>query len=599
MAKQKTKKKGKSNRKPEVITPQFRLTPLHYFMALVAAGFAFVLYINTIGHGYVLDDYSAITINRYVQEGFAGIPKLMTVDFWHFSNMQLGYYRPLALITFAMEYQVAGLSPQVSHTVNTLLFALTVFMSFLLVSRLFSTKNLLFPLIVSLLFAAHPIHTEVIDNLKGRDELLSFLNTIVMLYLAIRYMDTRKTSRLVLALIFFYFALLSKESAMIGVVLLPLVLYYTQPRSMGKIALNILPFVAVLILFLVQKRLALGPDSTVIPTDIVNYPYQGDAVKIPSTFLLFLFSIRMLVFPWPLRYDYSFNQIPAVEWNSIWALMGLVVFITLLVFTVIQIKKRTPPGLILGFFYITMIPLMAFIILRGGIFAERNLFAPSLAFCMAVGFLLEKVTKTGMSENPGNSLPKMIKNNIPVLIPVILVSALYSWQTYNRNKVWTDPLSLFEADVKTGENSAQNQLHYGSELVTLAAAETAPQVKDSLVQAGKVAIRRALHIHPRFGDAMFRYAYANEVILTYRPEPAYVDSTIYFFNRAIEYAPRYSEAYRHLGIIYEWMQRYDVASYYYNRAFEINPQSLEAKQKADELRTTRGLDVRVNPLSNK
>jgi tetratricopeptide (TPR) repeat protein len=76
----------------------------------------------------------------------------------------------------------------------------------------------------------------------------------------------------------------------------------------------------------------------------------------------------------------------------------------------------------------------------------------------------------------------------------------------------------------------------------------------------------------------------------------HVDSAIWYFNKAIELAPGLSDAYRHLGIIYEWIQRYDVASYYYNKAFEINPTSWEAKQKADELRTTKGLDVRENPL---
>jgi len=385
MAKQKIKHKG--GRKPivEGATPSLRLTPLHYSLALVAAVFAAVLYLNTLNHGYVLDDYSAITINQYVQEGFAGIPKLLTVDFWHFSNMQLGYYRPLSLITFAIEHQFAGVAPGLSHSVNVFLFALTSFLVFLLAGRLFSGSYILFPLAVSLLFAAHPIHTEVIDNLKGRDELLSFLNTVAMLYVAIWYLDTRKTRRLILALLFFYFALLSKESAMIGIVLLPLVFYYTHPGSWWKLCRNVLPYLAILIFFLIQKRLALGPDPAVIPNDIVNYPYREEAVKLPTMFLMFLFSIRMLVFPYPLRYDYSYNQIPAAEWNSVWALIGLALFISLLIITLIQLKKRNRSGLILGFFFITMVPLLAFIILRGGIFAERNLFAPSLAFCMGLG----------------------------------------------------------------------------------------------------------------------------------------------------------------------------------------------------------------------
>ncbi|MEI7982905.1 MAG: tetratricopeptide repeat protein, partial [Bacteroidota bacterium] len=108
----------------------FRYNPSHYYTGLVIAVFALVIYANSFRNGYVLDDYSAITINRFVQEGLAGIPKLMTVDFWHFSNMKLGYYRPLSLITFAMEYQFFGANPHVSHFFNALLFAITVFLMF-------------------------------------------------------------------------------------------------------------------------------------------------------------------------------------------------------------------------------------------------------------------------------------------------------------------------------------------------------------------------------------------------------------------------------------------------------------------------------------
>src|SRR5687767_10786654 len=58
---------------------------------------AFLLYSNTINFGYVLDDSAAVVENQFVKKGIAGIPDLLKTDFWHFSNLQLGYYRPLAL----------------------------------------------------------------------------------------------------------------------------------------------------------------------------------------------------------------------------------------------------------------------------------------------------------------------------------------------------------------------------------------------------------------------------------------------------------------------------------------------------------------------
>ena len=335
---------------------------------------------------------------------------------------------------------------------------------------------------------------------------------------------------------------------------------------------------------------SLGSVEAVVPNDIINYPYHAEAVKFSSVFMLFLFSIRMLLIPYPLRYDYSYNQIPAVGWESGWAWLGLLVFIGLLVVAGLQVKKKTWVGLALGVFYTGMIPLVGFILLRGGIFAERNLFLPSLAFCIGLVWLLGKITRADFTAN------SRMKTNILFLVQVLLIFLLYSFGTIRRNPVWKDSFTLFAHDLKSGERSAQNQLHYGSDLVMNAVKEKDLKKKDQMITEGMAAMKQALRIHPAFGDALFRYGYAYEVKLTYQREVKYVDSAIWYFNQAIEFAPGLSDAYRHLGIIYEWIQRYDVASYYYNKAFEINPTSWEAKQKADELRATKGLDVRENPL---
>lgn len=587
------KRPGKKSSVKQIV---FRYIPTHYYLGAVIACFAFTIYFNSLNNGYVLDDYSAITINRYVQEGFSGIPKLMKVDFWHFSNMKLGYYRPLSLVTFAVEYQFFGASPRVSHFFNVTFFALTVFFLFLVMVRLFSSKNQLFPFFIALLFAAHPIHTEVVDNIKGRDELLSFFNIMVMLFFSLRYTDHKKVRDLLLGMLFFYFALLSKESALIGILLLPLVLYYGGSGKIRDIAIRVLPFLLVVFLFFIQRRVALGPVPAIIPDDIINYPYRDEAVRFSTAFLLFIFSLKMLFWPHPLRYDYSYNQIPAVGWDNLWAWSGLLIFLTLIVVAVYQIRKKAALGLGLGFFLITMAPVMGFIILRGGIFAERNVYAASLGICMVIVILLNTLFRTVFQ--PGRtSKAKWSAANLLVYFLIFITVTIGAVITVERNKAWVDSLTLFQTDIATGQNSAQNQLHYGSDMVIKATKTTDKKEKDSLVTAGMSAIRKALTIHPEFGDAMFRYAYGYEVKLTYKPEQRYVDSTIWFFNKAIEYAPTLADAYRHLGIIYEWLQRFDVASYYYNRAFQINPQLLSAKQKADELKATRGIDVKINPLT--
>jgi ABC-type siderophore export system fused ATPase/permease subunit len=138
--------------------------PVKFVWGVVIAIIAFLLYSNTIGHDYALDDSGAITGNRYVQEGFSGIFKLLKVDFWHFANVHLGYYRPLALITFAIEQHFFHGNPHISHFINCLIFAFSGFTLFIVLSKIFNSANSIFPFIVTLLFIAHPIQTQLVKT---------------------------------------------------------------------------------------------------------------------------------------------------------------------------------------------------------------------------------------------------------------------------------------------------------------------------------------------------------------------------------------------------------------------------------------------------
>ena len=82
MSTSKTKKEKTASTRTKTIKKI--INPIQYSWGIVLIVIGFLLFANTIGHDYVLDDSGAITQNRYVQEGFHGIPKLLKVDFWHF-----------------------------------------------------------------------------------------------------------------------------------------------------------------------------------------------------------------------------------------------------------------------------------------------------------------------------------------------------------------------------------------------------------------------------------------------------------------------------------------------------------------------------------
>jgi len=68
------------------------------------------------------------------------------------------------------------------------------------------------PFIATMLFAGHPIHTEVVANIKGRDEIMSLLFSLLALFAAVKYVKTQKITDLIWgAVVFFPGAAVQRE----------------------------------------------------------------------------------------------------------------------------------------------------------------------------------------------------------------------------------------------------------------------------------------------------------------------------------------------------------------------------------------------------
>ena len=152
-------------------------TKLHKLLIFVVA---FLLYANTLTHEYTQDDAIVIYDNMFTTKGFSGIPGILKYDtFFGFFKVEGkdklvagGRYRPLTLVMFAVEYAIFGKSPFIGHLGNVLLYGLLGIVLYLLLLKLFRAREdiplaALFALVITLFFIAHPIHTEVVANIKG------------------------------------------------------------------------------------------------------------------------------------------------------------------------------------------------------------------------------------------------------------------------------------------------------------------------------------------------------------------------------------------------------------------------------------------------
>ncbi len=481
--------------------------------------FAFVLYGNTLSHDFALDDLPQIVNHPHVQQGWSGIGELVTQNYWAASGQNLGYYRPLSHVTFAIENAIHGNNPFYMHLINVLLYAITGVMVFVLLSSLFR-KMPFFVLAATLLFMAHPVHTEVVANIKSRDEMLSFLNAIIALVLVFRFSKTGSPGNLIFAWIFYLLALLSKETAMTTLAVVPFMLYFFTPKKGGHIALVAFSFVLVSVGFLLLKAALIGTLTGSPPIETNIYPYRDMAVRLPTTLYIFGMYLFRLVFPYRLLYDYGFNQIPAATWANPVVWLSLVLLALLIAVAIKNLKRRNIISFAIIYFGITMSVGLAFVFTRGGIMAERFLYAPVLGFSIAVTYYLFKLLpRDKTSGRVVYDFKPAASKAFLVLMSGLLI--FYSVRTIVRNPVWKDNFTLFSADVRHGSNSALLVKHYGSELVNQSVASGDRAEKDSLMQLGIDYLNKSIGINPRFGEAYFKLGYAYYQLRDFETSIAY------------------------------------------------------------------------------
>lgn len=179
-----------------------------YFLGI----FSFLLYLNTAWNGYNMDDFLVTIQHPLTTQGLSSIVDIFTKPYYQDERGYSFGYRPIVLLSYALEHQLFGVKASTSHIVNSLLYAFSVMLFFQLLYR-WSDKNYLgWSFIAAVLFACHPIHTEVVASLKNRDEILAFLFSVASGLMILRYIKSNRVVFLFGLLIFFMMALLSKKS---------------------------------------------------------------------------------------------------------------------------------------------------------------------------------------------------------------------------------------------------------------------------------------------------------------------------------------------------------------------------------------------------
>jgi tetratricopeptide (TPR) repeat protein len=604
---------------------------LKIYLGLIITILAFLLYAQTATYKFTLDDGSVIVQNKLVQKGMGGIKEILSTDYWYGYTEQLRglQYRPASLLMFAVEEEFFPGQPGVHHLVNVILYALTCLLLFLLIAKIFPSKNLLLPFVTILLYTAHPVHTEVVSNIKSRDEILCFLFGIAALFAMFKYHASRRVIFLALSGLAVFLSITSKETGIAFVLLIPLVLYFTREvngRFMGAATLSLVAFAA--LYFFIRHQVVKDVQSIdLLVIDNTLVAAQSKAEQFATAFTVLLKYLGLLLLPHPLSYDYSFSQVKIVSFSDAKALFSLFLYLALGIFAVLNTRKKNPYALAIFLFLLLLAPVSNIFLKIGSTMAERFLYMPSLGFCLALGLLLMKLSRVRLPVKPVYSVSSFFTQNVTVITAVLLAVILYSFKTVSRNKDWQDNVHLFGKDVQTSPNSARTHYNWGlSNIYDLYLEEEDPGLKKEYLEEGRRELETALDIYPEYFEAEKPLGYVHLKQGAYETAVKHFDQylvmnpkdvatlnnkaaalmgmqmyqgAIPVLELALAKEPSDTSAVKNLGRCYAYTQQFSKAVEYFLKSIQLSPGVSENYRLAGMAYQFLGDSTRARPYLEK
>ena len=542
----------------------------------------FSIYWNGINNEYSMDDNIVVENNALVEEGFKAIPKIFKSRYSE-DKKQSYDYRPLVISSFAIEKQFFKSLPtsqttaqkqkkdkltqaNISHFINVLLYAITCLLIFQILTKLFEKYNLLLPIISTLIFIVHPLHTEVIDNIKSRDELLMFLFMLLSIKYFMKYAEESKIIYLVIAPLFALLSFLTKKNGFVIAGILPVLLYY-KSCNYKKILLSMSTLILIWGCYVLIKK---GLLTTKSFRDLQYFEnpllFSGNLMdRITVGFYCSLFYLQMLIFPIDLSFYYGYNQIPMATWSNWQVWVSAIIFLPLGVYGIVKLYQRKIIGLGIILWLGVSLSVINVLFPIVGIVADRFTYTFSLGFCIVIAWLLFKVFKIDLDN-------EKVKIKLPssFLTLVVLILVIYSGRTIARNPDWHDQMTLYSNDLEHLQESAKAHALWANTYYPILAKEIKenpnnPQNKANVEQL-IYHYQEAIRIDSTYLTSI------NNLGSTYMNFYSDYNNTIKYCEQAVKMDDNYLEAHFNLAYSYDALGNYKKSLFHYSRVIEINPQ---------------------------
>jgi len=530
-----------------------------------------LVYLNSLNNGFYFDDFQYIVENQYIRS-LQNIPRFF-IDIDTLSSVGSWHYRPLVLVSHAVNYSIGRLNPAGYHILSLAFHIGTAYLLFLILKTMLGGGFI--PLASALIFAVHPFNSEVVNYITARSSVMSGFFYLLSFYCWVKFrshsrrdrvdrpvgtdvgtdvdvgtdlqvcpqsmdrpeglslqMSLRDVASYIASLLAFLLGMLSKEL----VITLPAVLflydlYFTPVKGVTlyerlkwqlKMSAPIIPFILMV----------------AIPYVIVRLHFLGRGILSPPKgyFLHFLMETKVIVKYLSLLFSPSGLSVdhlilPAGSILEIGVILPVAVLVFVIAAAFLLCRCRDIEWRLASFFifwfFIALLP-VTLVVLKAPLQENRGYIAGA-GFAVFLGTALNRLCQWSKREAA-----------LKILI-LILVMIFYTVMTIGRNEIWADEFTLWKDAANKYPMSwrahySLGKVYYDQQMEDLAFKE----------------FMKAVELKPGYFDAL----YALGLIHKKRGE---LEQARLVFEKAIRVEPYWMKTHMNLGEVYEKLGEMELA----------------------------------------
>lgn len=432
-------------------------------------------------------------------------------------------YVPLTSLSFALEYQLFGADPHVSHLINLLLHLCNVGLVFAFARKIRLGNTAAFA--AALLFGVHPMHVESVMWISERKDVLYSVFYLLAMMAYWDYLQDNDSKWRSRSILFFVLSMLAKPMALSLPLILILLDWFAGRKIGKKVLVEKIPFFAVAVLIGVVSYWF----NARIP---ITNPAQAPLIWTWS----FSFYLTKFIFPVMLSPLYYLPE-PVYLFNPVY-LISIIIFVVM-IFLLLFSRNRWFIFALL-FYLLSIFFLLRFdAAVDKSVVADRFMYLPSLGICLAAGVFIE-----WLSQRPGKQLTGAL---------IVVIFALLTVQTYRQCLVWQNSLNLWNRVIAFYPQEAKGYSYRANAYITLGNYRAAVNDLDRAV---------------RLDEEEFT-AYHQKGWLNFRR--GRMEDALKNFNVCLGIRPDYVRALNARGVVYASTGRIPEAIADFSEALRINP----------------------------